>query len=102
MGGATTHRQTVGFQSGHAASRGGPGLQHVLLRHFKLPALGRHVAVPHGHQDGLFIAAVQPLVSLHGRLGPCCVWIQVVLEEVRLGGGAGEMCEVIYIYILYI
>lgn len=82
MGGATTHRQAVGFQSGHAASRGGPGVQHVLLRHFELPALWRHVAVPHGHQDGLFIAAIQPLVSLHGRLRPRRVRIQVILEEV--------------------
>lgn len=85
MGGATTHRQTVGFQSGHATSGGGPRVQHILLRHFELPALGRNVAVPHGHQDGIFIAAIQPLVSLHGRLGTRRVRIQVILEEVRLG-----------------
>lgn len=83
---AMTYRQTVGFQSGHAASGGGPGVQHVLLCHFKLSALRRHVAIPHGHQNWFFIAAIQPLLGLHGGLRPHCVWIQVVLEEVRLDG----------------
>lgn len=86
----TTYRQAVGFQSGHAAPCGGSGVQHVLLRHFELSALGRHVAIPHGHKDGFFIAPVQPLISLHGWLGPRRVRIQVILEEVRLGRKATE------------
>lgn len=81
----TSYRQAVGFQSGHAASGGRSGVQHVLPRHFELSALGRHVAIPHGHEDGFLIAPVQPLIGLHGRLGPRRVRVQVVLEEVRLG-----------------
>lgn len=83
-GSYTTYRQTVGFQSGHAASGGGSGVQHVLLRHFELSALWRHIAVPHGHQNWIFVAAVQPLLGLHGGLRTRCVRVQVVLEEVRL------------------
>lgn len=81
---ATTYRQTLALQSGHAASGGGSGVQHVLLRRFDLPALRRHVAIPHRHQNGVFVAAVQPVFGLHGGLGPRCVRVQVVLEEVRL------------------
>lgn len=81
-----TYRQTIGFQSGHTASGGGPGVQHVLLCHLKLSALGRHVAIPHGHQNWFFITAIQPLLGLHGGLRPRCVWVQVVLEEVGLDG----------------
>lgn len=84
--GAGAYRQAAGLQRGHAAPRGGPGLQHVLPRRFELPALGGHVAVPQGHQDGVFVAAVQPLFGFHGGLRPRRVRVQVVLEEVRLQG----------------
>lgn len=79
-----TYRQAVGVQGGHAASGGGSGVQHVLLRHFELSALRRHVAVPHGDEDGIFVTAVQPLFRLHGGIRPCCVRVKVILEEVRL------------------
>jgi len=79
-----TYRKTVGVQSGHAASGGGSGVQHVLLCNFELSALRWNIAIPHGHQDGIFIAAFQPLLRLHGRLRPCGVWVKVILEEVRL------------------
>lgn len=88
---ATTYRQTVGFQSRDAASGGGSGVQHVLLCHFELSALRRHVALPHGHQNWFFIAAIHPLFRLHGGLRPCCVRVQVVLEEVRLGRRVDEV-----------
>lgn len=81
---ATTYRQTVGFQSGHATSGGGSGVQQVLFCHFELSALGWHIAAPHGHKNWIFVAALQPLFRLHGGIRPSCVRVQVVLEEVRL------------------
>lgn len=94
---ATTYWQTVGLHGGDAASGGGSGVQHVLLCHFELSALRRHIAVLHGHQDWIFVAAVQPLISLHGRLRPRCVRVQVVLEEVRLCQRGGE----VYLFIFF-
>lgn len=86
-----TYRQTVGVQSGHAASGGGSGVQHVLLCHFELSALRRHIALPHGHQNWILVTALQPLFRLHGGLRPRCVRVQVVLEEVRLRKRVGEV-----------
>lgn len=80
----TTYRQTIGVHSGHAASGCGSGVQHILLCHFELSALRRHVALPHRHQNWILVAAVQPLFRLHGRFRPCGVWVEVILEEVRL------------------
>lgn len=88
-----TYRQTVGVQSGHAASGGGSGVQHILLCHFELPALRWHVALPHGHQNWIFIATIQPLLRFHGGLRSCCVWVQVILEEVRLCKRVGKVKE---------
>lgn len=82
-----TYRQTAGFQRGHAASGGWSGVQNILLGNFELSTLRRHIALPHGHQNRVFIAALQPLFRLHGRLWPCCVGVQVILEEVRLRDG---------------
>lgn len=79
---AAAYRQTASLQRGHAAPCGGPGVQHVLPRRFEFSALRWHVAVPHGHQNRVFVAAVQPLFGFHGGLRPCCVRVQVVLEEV--------------------
>lgn len=82
---ATTYRQTVGVHGGRAPPGGGSGVQQVLLCHFELSALGRHVAPPHGHQNRIFVPAIQPLFNLHGGFGPRRVWVQVILEEIRLG-----------------
>lgn len=86
-----TYWQIVCVQSGHAASGGGSGVQHVFLCHFELSALRRHIALPHGHQNWIFVAPLHPLFSLHGRLRPCSVRVQVVLEEVRLYKRVGEV-----------
>lgn len=65
-------------------------LQDVCFDHFQIPVLRGDVAIFERDQDGASILPGEPLLCLQGGIGAGRVWIQVVLEQVRLGGWRGR------------
>lgn len=59
-------------------------VKNVLFDHLEFAVLARDVAVLEGDEDGVSILALKPLLSLQGRVGSRCVWVQVILEQVGL------------------
>lgn len=86
-----THNRRRG--GGRLVGRGGVlsvlGLvvQDVFLDHFKITVLARDVSVFQGYQDGVSVLPVEPVFGLQGGFGSRCVWVKVVLKQVRLMGG---------------
>lgn len=77
-----------------AASRGRRGLHEALVNFELLGLGGGGEALLQGDEDGRGLLALEPLISLHRRLWPDCVRVQVLLEEVGLWrpqGGGGEL-----------
>ena len=61
-------------------------VQNVLFDHLEFTVLERDVAILQGDEDGVSIFALKPLLSLQGRVWSSCIWVQVILEQVRLMG----------------
>lgn len=59
-------------------------VQNVLFDHLEFTVLDRYIAVFKGNEKGIFILAIEPLLGLQSRIGSSRVWVQVVLEQVRL------------------
>lgn len=59
-------------------------VQNVLFDHLEFAVLARDIAVLEGDEDGVPILALKPLLSLQGGVGSSRVWVQVILEQVRL------------------
>lgn len=64
--------------------RRGLAVQNVLLDHLEVPVLPRDVPVLQRDEERIGIPPLEPLFRLQGRLGPCRVRVQVILEKVRL------------------
>lgn len=76
-----------GPRASGARAHGGPAVgQHIAPADLQVPLLAGHVGLPQGYKDGVGIPPAHPLLRLQGRLGPCRVRVQIVLEEVRLAG----------------
>lgn len=65
-------------------------LQDVCLNHFQVPVLCGDVAIFEWNEDGASVLAGKPLLSLQGGVGAGCVWVQVILEQIRLGRCEGR------------
>lgn len=59
-------------------------VQNVLFDHLEFTVLAWYIAVFKGNEKGIFILAIKPILRLQGRIGSSRVWVQVVLEQVRL------------------
>lgn len=61
----------------------------TLLDHLEVAVLARDVAVLQGYEDGLAILPLEPILRLDGTVWSCRVWVQVILEQVRLQSESG-------------
>lgn len=61
-------------------------LQDVRLDHLQVPVLGGDVAVFERDQDRASVLPGEPFLCLQGGIGAGRVRVQVVLEQIRLGG----------------
>lgn len=62
----------------------GLAVQNVLLDHLEVPVFSRDVSVLQRDEEWIGILPLEPLFCLQGRLRPCRVGVQVILEKVRL------------------
>lgn len=60
-------------------------LQDVRFNHLQVPVFGGDITVFERDQDRASVLAGEPLLCLQGGIGAGRVWIQVILEQVRLG-----------------
>ena len=56
----------------------------VLLDHLEVPVFSRDVSMLQRDEDWIGVLPLEPLFCLEGRLRPCRVGVQVILEKVRL------------------